>query len=172
MSKRQLTALLWRSYLDATSSALWELSKSQYYIELPKLENDYFDFFGSSAIREKDERGNDLFTIRLAPFEGTAPVERYDLKLVKLRDGVERAGNWQVLNQRGENAYSLWQKNRGPEKTAQEMAANEKKKNFIVIAKDITGEFHGRWIRSSDFDVLPERVSTLLTSKEFGWSNL
>lgn len=172
MSKRQIDAILWRSYLEATSSALWELNNSQYYIELPKQEPDYSEFFGNSAAKAKDPQGNDLYTIQLAPFEGISPVGGYNLKIVKLRDGVERAGNLQVLEQRGESAYPLWQRDRGPEKKAQSMSLDERKKNFIVIVRDTSGLFHGRWIRDTDFDALPDRIKTLITSKTFGWSNL
>lgn len=170
MSKKQLDAILWRSYLTATSTALWGLSKSQYYFELPP--GDYVSFFGNQAASGQDPRGNTVLTIQLEPFEGAPPVVKYELKLTKLRDGVERAGYWQVLNQYGENAYPLWQKNRGPLKSYQDMKAAERERNFIVIVRDVDCRFHGRWIRGDDFLSLPAAIQSLLTANSFGWSAL
>lgn len=172
MSQKPIDAILWRSYLAATSSALWQLNTSQYYFELPRTEPDYIEFFGDSVMESQDYRGNKVFTINLEPFEGENMVARYELKCVKLREGVQRAGNWQVLDQNGELAYALWQKERGPLRPFQNMDEEERQKNFIVIARDVDGCFHGRWIRDDDFLSLPPRVKHLLETKAVGWSQI
>jgi hypothetical protein len=171
MSLKRINAILWRKYLAATSSALWKLSKSQYYFELAGTEPDYDQFFGDKATASQDERGNSLFTIQLEPFEGHPSVEAYELKFTKLRDVVERAGDWQV-HQSGENAYALWRASRGPLKSFQDMDEAERKLNFIVIVRDVDGRFHGRWIPGDEFHSLPVAIQNLLISKNVGWSNL
>lgn len=172
MTKKQIDAILWRSYLAATSSTLWELSKSQYYIELSPAEPDYVEFFGGYTEKSQDPQGNEAFVIRLEPFQGESPVDGYDLKLVRLRDGTARAGKWQVLGQRGKTAYPLWQKNRGPLQPFQKMKPGERGRDFLIIVRDIAGAHHGRWLQGKDIDSLPAKIKKLLTSKNVGWSKL
>ncbi len=170
MAIKVINAILWRSYLAATSSALWGLDNSQYYIELTG--TDFDPFFGVTSAQSTDERGNKAFTVKLEDFDGSNPTDPYDLKVIKLRDGVARAGNYQVLGQRESQAYPLWQSKRGPQKPYQEMDSEERSKNFMVVVRDSDGLFHARWIRPEDFAALPQSIQALLVSKSVGWSEV
>ena len=167
MAKKQINAILWRSYLVATSRALWRETSSQYYIDLPK--SDYETFFGSRAAQNTDTDGNLTYTITLKPFEGAPPVGEYDITFKKLRAGTGREGSWNINRQSLEQAYELWQPSRGPLKKFDDMSILEKDSNFLVIVRDIDGRFHGRWIQSSDFRQIPEGIRQIITSAKAGW---
>lgn len=170
MTKKQIDAVLWRSYLTSTSDALWGERTSQYYIDFPRA--DYENFFGPGAAKAVDKDGNETFTITLERYEGLPPAETYDVTFKKLRDGTERAGTWNMNGQFTEQAYDLWQRKRGALKTFANMDVNEKKRNYIVIVRDVDGLFHGRWIQASDFAALPEAIRQVLTESTAGWRKL
>jgi len=170
MTKKRINAILWRSYLSATSAALWGTNKSQYYFALSK--DDYSGFFGNRATQSIDAQQNSVYTICLEPYEGMHPAGPYDLSIIKLRDDAARSGEWQMIDQSVERAYALWRKARGPVDKYENLPPAERSRNFIVIARDVDFRFHGRWIRGSDFATLPTAIQELLTKKSVGWSTL
>jgi hypothetical protein len=168
MAIHRIDAILWRSYMTSTSDALWGKRSNQYYIDLPA--SDYEKFFAGHAEQSTDEEKNATFRIWLEPFEGEPLVARHQIEFEKKREGVARAGSWNINGQHSDSAYPLWKSGRGPSKPFQEMGPEEKKRNFIVIARDVEGGFHGRWIRAEDFDGLPNCIKVLLEQKTAGWS--
>lgn len=170
MAKKQIDALLWRSYMTSTSDALWGQRTNQYYIDFPK--SDYEEFFGQYCVKEVDGDGNDVFSITLEPFEGKPSAGEYEVKFKKLRSGTERAGSWNMNGQFRDRAYDLWQQNRGPLKPYAAMDSDERANNYIVIFRDVDGRFHGRWIQAPDFALLPERLRRILLESKAGWSKL
>jgi hypothetical protein len=170
MSIKRIEAILWRSYLNATSTAIWGQSTSQYYFELPP--SDYENFLSNQAVESKDSKGNDLFALPLAPFEGTPSLPETTVNFRKLRPGVERANYWYVDRIYNDQAYPLWSKNRGPTQPFDALPNEERSKNFIVIVRDEEKMFHARWIRGADFHSLPSQIRELLASKGAGWSQL
>lgn len=172
MTLKQIDAILWRKYLAATSHAVWGVSSSQYYFELP--DRGYEKFFGTNCSRFKDKDGNDAFKITLESFNGAPSAGPRDVTFAKKRPGAHRAGKWTVDSIRDGTgtAYDLWRKNRGPIARYEQLPSAEKEKNYIVIARDIDGLFHGRWIRGSDFDALPPIVRDALASETAGWRRL
>lgn len=170
LTKKIINALLWRSYLTSTSDALWGERSSQYYIDLPR--SDFENFFGQSVSKEVDKDKNEIFTITLEPFEGVPSAEKYDLTFKKLRAGTEREGTWNINDQFTDRAYDLWQQNRGPLKTFSSMDSEERKRNYIVIFRDLDGHFHGRWVQASDFVLLPDEVQQVMTKTTAGWRSL
>jgi hypothetical protein len=170
MALHRIDAILWRSYMTSTSDALWGVRSNQYYIDLPA--SDYETFFDGRAEQSVDQENNSTFTIRLEPFDGEPAVAQYQIEFEKKREGIARAGSWNINGQHSDTAYPLWKSGRGPSKRFQEMEPDEKKRNFIVIARDLEGKFHGRWVRAEDFDELPNCIKTLLEQKSAGWSLL
>ena len=168
MVLHRIDAILWRSYMTSTSDALWGIRSNQYYIDLPA--SDYETFFAGHAEQGADEENNTTFTIWLEPFDGTPGVERHQIEFEKKREGIARAGSWNMNGQHSDAAYPLWKGGRGPTKRFQDMDTEEKKRNFIVIARDVEGRFHGRWVRAEDFDSLPTSIKNLLEHKSAGWS--
>lgn len=173
MTLKQIDAILWRSYLKEASKAIWGDSNSQYYFEVAG--SDLTDFFGSNFEHYKKD-GNDSFVINLEEFEGADPAEKHKIHLTLKADTKARKGMWVVNNaiRDGSNwrAYDLWRQGRGPIARYDELTSDEKSKNYIVIARDVDGGFHGRWIRGSDFDALPMTIQEALKSKGAGWREL
>ena len=171
MSLKQIDAILWRKYLAATSHAIWEVSSSQYYFEMP--DRGYEEFFGGNCHSFTDKDGNKAFTISLQAFDGVPPSGNHDVTFTKKRDTAARVG-WTVDSIRdGKSAaYDLWRRKRGPLDEYKRLLSPEKEKNYIVIVRDDGGEFHGRWIRGSDFDALPTAFQKLLLSDRAGWAKL
>jgi hypothetical protein len=156
--------------MTSTSDALWGGRKNQYYIDLPA--GDYESFFAGCAEQGTDEENNPTFTIWLEPFAGTPGVARHRIEFEKKREGIGREGSWNINRQHLDHAYPLWQRERGPTKRFQDMNADEKTRNFLVVARDVEGRFHGRWVRPEDFSSLPTRIKNLLEQKRAGWSLL
>jgi hypothetical protein len=170
LPKKLIDAVLWRSYLTSTSAALWGESTSQYYIDLPKF--DYENFFGPSSAKGVDKEKNSVISVMLEPYEGIPAADRYELTFKKLREGTGRAGSWNMNGQHTNKAYPLWQQQRGPTKSFTQMGVEEKNKNFILILRDVDYKFHGRWIRETDFVLLPEVFQAILLSAPAGWRAL
>ncbi len=172
MSQKQIDAILWRKYLTATSHAVWGVSSSQYYFELP--DRGYEQFLGTKCSQFKDNDGNQAYKITLESFEGVPSAAPRDVTFAKKRPGAHREGNWTVDSIRDGTgtAYDLWRKSRGPAARYEQLPPAEKEKNYIIIVRDIDGLFHGRWIRGSDFDALPTRVREALASENAGWRKL
>ena len=172
MSRKQIDAILWRKYLSATSHAVWEVSSSQYYFELP--DADYQNFFDGNCPSFTDKDGNQAYTLTLEAFDGQQAVGPHNVTFAQKRPGAHRAGKWTVDSIRDGNgrAYELWRRNRGPIDQYLNLPVAEKEKNYILITRDIEGGFHGRWIRGSDFDVLPIKIQEKLKSANAGWSKL
>jgi hypothetical protein len=172
MSRKPIDAILWRKYLAATSHAVWGVNSSQYYFELP--DRGYEQFFGKNFTPFKDRDGNSAFRISLESFNGNPSAGPRDITFAKKRPGVHREGNWTVdsIRDGSGTAYDLWRKNRGPVDQYDNLPPDEKDKNYIVIVRDTDGLFHGRWVRGSDFDVLPIKIQNILSSENAGWRQL
>ncbi|MCC6414778.1 MAG: hypothetical protein IT582_02585 [Opitutaceae bacterium] len=169
---KKVDAILWRKYLAATSHAVWKVSTSQYYFELPV--GEFQKFFAGNYTPTVDPEGNDNFTIVLEPFDGEPGVGSHEVTFVRKRPGSAREGKWTVdsIRDGAKKAYALWHRNRGPLSRYENLSDNEKEKNYIVIVRDVDGRFHGRWIRGTDFDALPTMVQNILSSSPAGWSKL
>lgn len=170
MALRKIEAILWRSYLAATSDALWGVGSSQYYIEIGI--GNYEDFFAGRAEESSDELGNPTFRIWLESFDGSNGVDRQPLTFKKKRPDKERGDKWTIEDQREDGAYALWRRGRGPLTRYQDMPPDEQAMTFLVIVRDVAKLFHGRWIRPDDFEALPDAIRDMLSTKGKGWSLL
>jgi hypothetical protein len=172
MSRKQIDAILWRKYLTATSHAVWEVSTSQYYFELPA--DEFKDFFNGNYRFSVDAEGNENFTISLEPFDGEPKVGSHNVTFARKRPGSAREGKWTVDSIRDgkAKAYDLWRRNRGPISRYESLSEAEREKNYIAIVRDVNGHFHGRWIRGTDFDALPVAVQDIISSALAGWRKL
>lgn len=172
MSRKQIDAILWRKYLTATSHAVWGISSSQYYFELP--DRGYDQFFGRNCISSTDSDGNRTFKITLESFDGDPSSGPREVTFAQKRPGVHREGSWTVdsIRDGSGSAYDLWRKNRGPTAEYEKLPAAEKDTNYIVVVRDTDGRFHGRWIRGTDFDALPSAVRDILSSENAGWRRM
>ena len=170
MTKKYIDAVLWRRYATSTSDCLWGSRLNQYYIELRP--DDYARFFGNSARQAKDQDGNETYSITLEAFDGVPQVASTDITFTLLRAGLQRARKWRINGQHKDQAYALWRRRHGPQKEFAEMDPVEKATNLLVIVRDVGGCFHGRWIRSEDFEKLPLLFQTIFREKSSGWREL
>jgi hypothetical protein len=134
----------------------------------------YQEFIGNNCTQFIDKDGNQAFKIVLQGFEGEDSANPHEVIIAQKRSGVHREGTWTVDSIRDGSgaAYDLWRKNRGPIARYNDLPPGEKDKNYIVIIRDTDGCFHGRWVRGSDFDALPNRVQEALKSENAGWRQL
>lgn len=172
MAKMQIDAILWRKYLAATSHAIWEVSTSQYYFELTP--SNYEIFLGPGAKTFTDKDGNAAYSIVLEAFDGKPAVGRHEITFTKKRPSAAREGKWTAdsIRDGSKAAYDLWRRDRGPVQQYEQLPLTEKEKNFIIVVRDVSGQFHGRWIRGTDFDALPLRLQEVLLSGTSGWREL
>lgn len=161
---KELDAFLWRSCNKATLDTLLDVSRGQYDIRLTK--RDFDSFFRSLAPHSLTDLGGYSITVPLQPFTGANPIALS--KIVVRHLGPESGRkDWNISSQRMKSAYELWRIGRG---FVSRDSVGEK--DFIVIARDTDNGFHGRWIRSADFNALPAVMKGLMNSSEVGWAEL
>lgn len=161
---KELDAFLWRSCNSATLDTLLGVSDGQYHIALPR--RDFENFFRGLPRQNPTKKGGYEFTVQLQPFSGHDPVELTEIVVRHMGPESERK-DWNIRAQRPESAYALWRQHRG---FASRQSVSDK--DFIVIARDTDNGFHGRWIRSADFNALPAVMKGLMNSSEAGWAEL
>jgi hypothetical protein len=162
--RKELDGFLWRSCNRATLDTLLGVSSGQYHIALPK--RDFSPFFRGLSAQNPTERGGFEFMVPIQPFSGSNPVEQRTIVVRYLGLESERK-DWNIRAQRPDSAYELWRENRGFV-SRQSVGDND----FIVIARDTDNGFHGRWIRSADFNALPEEMRKPMINSEAGWQAL
>lgn len=162
--KKKVSALLWRRCQKATLDTLLGESRGQYHIALPDRDYDKF-FFNISPINRTSIGGFDI-PVTLAPFLGPMAIPASQITFHYLGDESQRK-DWNIQSQRPNTAYPLWRQGRGF--LDREHVGD---RDYIVIARDVDGMYHGRWLRSDVFLSLPETVRNVLKGSDAGWSNL
>jgi hypothetical protein len=170
MALKQIDAILWRRYLAATSTALFGLSASQYYIEMPPASDDYLEFLNGTGSHFTDPQGNKCVTFHIAEFDGSN-AQKYAMTFKILAPGKAREGYININDQNPKNGYPLWLPPRGPLKVF-EKSVDAYAPQFAVIVRDVHNAFHARWIRHEDFLALPDKIRGILSVKDAGWSLL
>jgi hypothetical protein len=166
MANIQIEAILWRKYKSATSTALFGLSASQYYIELPSTGGDYLGFVGEAGATFTDPQGNTSVKFSIAELDEGVCGE-YEMTITLLAPDKARAGNSRIENQSPSNAYPLWQKERGP-LAPYDHAIDEPSPQYAIVVRDVEKRFHARWLRNEDFLALPLRIQEIIQAKDFG----
>lgn len=162
--QKELDAFLWRNCNKATLDTLLDVSKGQYDIRLTK--RNFDNFFRDLSPRYPTQLGGYSLIVPLQPFTGDNPIGLSEIVVRHLGPRSERK-DWNISSQRKEAAYELWREGRG---FVSRKSVGEK--DFIVIARDIDNGFHGRWIRSADFDALPAAMKNRMSTSEAGWATL
>jgi 5-methylcytosine-specific restriction enzyme B len=161
---KALDAFLWRRVKGADSATVVTLvgeSKGQYDIRLSS--KDYTPFFHSLAKENETERGGFDISLPIQPFRGPNSVDERVLIVHFMGEGSRRK-DWYIRAQRPNSAYELWREGRGFESKST-VGDND----YIVIARDKNNDFHARWIRSSDFDSIPDVMKEHMITAEAGW---
>jgi hypothetical protein len=161
---KAVNAFLWRRCNKATIDSLVGDSRGQYHITLKTGEFDSF-FRGINSQKPTDLGGYD-YIVRLESFTGTVAVERHDIT-IRYMGAKSARKDWNIPSQRPESAYELWRVKR-----AFFSRSDVGDKDFIIIARDINNGFHGRWIRSVDYDDLPDEMKQVMNRSDVGWQEL
>ena len=156
-----INAILWRKWNQATFDTLDGDSQGQYHITLrtlPELE-DFFD--GVDKHTPTSNRGFTI-TIDLQPFLGSAPVsgEQLDVRYMG-PDSVRK--DWNIPSQRPETAYPLWRLGRGGP-----TSYDEDLQEYLIIVRDINGDFHARWISDGEFHSVPQPIRSRMLANDVG----
>ncbi len=160
----RVDAILWRKCNQATFDSLIGHSKGQYHIGLSKGDFESF-FIGLSQSSVTDLDGYDL-VVPIQEFTGPQPVPEANIT-VRFMGPKSARRDWNIPSQRPGTAYTLWQPGRGMGTTFS-AGAHE----YVLIVRDLDGNFHARWVNSTDFDALPMVVQEIMRSKEVGWRSL
>lgn len=162
--RKELDGFLWRICNRATLDTLLGVSKGQYHIAVPK--RDFEPFFRGLSKQNPTKRGGFEFVVPLQPFTGVSAVDQSSI-VVRYLGAESTRKDWNFSSQRPDSAYELWRPNRG---FISRQSVGEK--DFLVIVRDTDNGFHARWIRSVDFDALPEKMRNLMIKSEAGWHTL
>lgn len=159
-----VNAFLWRQCNKATVDSLLGESRGQYDIRLGS--GKYDAFFQGAQSQNQTQLGGYDYIINIHPFTGKNEVEAHSLTVRFMGPNSSRK-DWYIRSQRPESAYELWRMGRGFS-----ARSDVGDKDFIVIARDTDNDFHARWIRSADFDHLPDRMKEAMEKRDSGWQEL
>lgn len=160
----RVDAILWRRCNTATIDTLLGLSRGQYHITLQT--HSYDEFFVGLAKHNPTDLGGHEYHVPIASFTGTSPVPERTL-VVRYMGPRSARQDWNISAQRPDTAYELWRPDRG---FIDRASAGDR--DFLVIIRDGTQNFHARWIRSVDFPVLPPVIQEHMLRTAAGWVKL
>jgi hypothetical protein len=161
---KQVDAFLWRRCNKATIDSLVGDSAGQYHITLSTGKFEGF-FQGLTRENTTDRDGYD-FIVPFESFTGKDPVAQQNLTIRYMGPKSARK-DWNIPSQRPQSAYELWRLGR-----AFSSRSDVGDKDFIVIARDVDNGFHGRWIKSTDFEHLPDDMKRAMSESDVGWKKL
>src|SRR5690349_7549922 len=148
MSRIQVAAVLWRKMKDANFDTLSGLSRGQYDIRLGR--DDLVEkFFDGIVQHNKTAIGGYELNVPVSAYTGENPVPATQLKVRFMGAGSERR-DWNIPSQRPDTAYPLWRLSRGKRDRAAE--------NYVVLVRDIAGNFHARWLDGPALLALPPHL--------------
>ena len=153
-----IKAILWRRLQQANYDSLGGISTGQYDIRLGR-DDTFEDFFEGIAHLAPTALGGYDLSVPIAAFDGPSPVQATELR-VRFMGSQSQRRDWNIPSQRPETAYPLWRLGRANPNQAEE--------NYIVLIRDVTGQFHARWLNAAAMDALPPNISQALRAKNFG----
>src|SRR4051794_19246600 len=155
--------MLWRRVNDATFQTLTGKCIGQYDIRLTK-NPDVAGFFSALPTYDATSLGGYPVDAPIEPFVGPNPVPASILKVRFMGEGSERR-DWYIRAQRPDSAYPLWRPGRAFPSNYEPQGTDRK---FIIVARDVNGRFHARWINEAEFAHLPERLRGQMESEDVG----
>lgn len=157
----RLRAILWRLMNKATFDTLAGSSRGQYDIRLgsdPRIAA----FFKGLNKEDPTSLGGFTLRVQIEAYEGSNPVPRQTIEVRCMGPDSERK-DWYIASQRPDTAYPLWRCGRG----APEQFSGSPHE-LVLIARDVNGHYHGRWVKEETFQNLPEELRHELTQQEVG----
>jgi 5-methylcytosine-specific restriction protein B len=163
MTKKRLSAILWRRVNKATVDTLTGQSPGQYDIRLGS-SIEIGKFFEEVPRRNQTALEGFTLDVPLQPFDGTNPVSAETL-VVRYMGQSSARRDWYIPSQRPSTAYPLWRVGRG---LPSGMSTSPQPPHYIILAKDIDGNFHARWLTASGFALLPKEMKSMAQEEEVG----
>ncbi len=161
---KRVDAILWRKCNQATFDSLNGNSNGQYDIRLARRDFEQF-FLGVPHTGTTALGGYDV-VVPLQPYTGAQPVAATPLTIRFMGEQSARK-DWNIPSQRPDTAYPLWRAGRGVSTNF-----NANAREYVLIIRDVDGNFHARWIRDADFASLPAIVQQIMESSEVNWRTL
>lgn len=163
MTKKRVSAILWRRVNKATVDTLIGQSRGQYHITLTQPAG-ILEFFRGAPKQGKGKLGGYILHVPIESYEGADPVSSQPLEVSYMGDLSERR-DWNIPSQRPRTAYPLWREGRGlPAGVTQPPSPS----HYVIIARDTEGKFHARWLTNEGFHHLPEDMKRLVQKNEVG----
>lgn len=151
-----IDAILWRRLQQANYDSLDGLSAGQYDIRLGR-DDDVATFFAGVPQLNLTPLGGYDLQVPVAAFNGTSPVPQMELRVRYMGPQSQRK-DWNIPSQRPDTAYPLWRLSRSnPNRLAE---------NFVIIVRDVLGQFHARWLDAAAVAALPDQLRLALRSQK------
>lgn len=161
---KRVNAIFWRRCNQATFDSLNGNSRGQYDIRLTR--QNFEQFFAGVPHTGTTALGGYDVVVPLEPYTGSQPVAATSITIRYMGEKSARK-DWNIPSQRPDSAYPLWRPGRGIGTTF-----NTDDREYVLIARDVDGNFHARWINDADFSALPTEVQQIMESSEVGWRSL
>lgn len=163
MTKKRLADILWRKVQNATVSTLIDQSPGQYDIRLGSSDH-IAEFFTNVPRRDETSLGGFTLEVPIEAYDGADPVSRQNLR-VRFMGTKSQRQDWNIPSQRVGTAYPLWRVGRGlPAGTTTAPAPP----HYIILARDVEGKFHARWLTAQDVELLPEILKQQVKATALG----
>lgn len=153
-----IDAIMWRRLQQANFDSLDGMSRGQYDIRLGR-DNDVAAFFDGVPQLNNSALGGYELRVPIAAFDGANPIQATELRVRFMGQQSERR-DWNIPSQRPDTAYQLWRLNR--------VNPNRAAENYVIIARDVFGHFHARWLSATAVAALPAGLQQEMRSKNFG----
>lgn len=165
MARIRLSAILWRRMNRATFDTLAGNSAGQYDIRLGSDES-IEEFLEGVDPQEHTELGGFTLAVPIEAFDGPNPIGPQTLH-VRYMGRESARGDWNIPSQRPDTAYPLWRRGRGAP-----LQFQSSPHEFALLARDVHGHFHARWISEQNFNNLPPEIQTMLLQRDVGIAQL
>jgi 5-methylcytosine-specific restriction protein B len=162
-----LEKILWRRVDGSDSATIKSLigeSRGQYDIRLTSY--DFIGFFLNLSKEDETQLGGFDIRVPICAIDCEPRINETEI-VVRFMGPDSSRKDWYIRSQRPESAYFAWREGHGFE--ARDDVGNS---DYLIILKDIAGGFHARWIRTSELNLLPQRVREIIAQRDVGWSEL
>jgi len=167
----EIESILFRRVGSANAGALLGHNKGQYHLTLSNLP-EVHEFF-SDLQQTAGNNGAWTAGLPLQAVGGTSAVAPVSLNLSCLGPNNKRANDLNVTAQKT-NPYELWDPERarpelfqhagGSYASMADVPTSELERDVVIIAKDVAGGLHARWVLEAEIPELPPQVQERLTN--------
>lgn len=162
--KKIVKAFLWRKANSSTLDTLLGESKGQFDIRFNR--TNYSGFFKGVPKENLTSDGGFEIKVPIESFDGPVKVDSKEIIVRAMGQKTQRKDSY-IKSQRPDTAYDLWREKRG---FASRGAVGSN--DYIIIVRDSDNKFHARWIRTQDFQDLPDAMRENIKTADVGWCEL